>query len=132
MRYELMIAIRHLTSKRGRGLSLVSALAVAGVGLGVAALVGGFAVTAGFEDAFREKILGVTAHVLARPHSSARYDHQEIEKQLKRRIPELVGVSPTTYHKAVLSGAGGTVGGMVKSLIPEAAQRVLDGRADGG
>lgn len=125
MRYELFIAARHITSKKGRSLSLVTTLAIAGVALGVAALVGGLSITKGFEDAFRDKLLGVTAHIFARPYTSARYEASEIEEHIKRAVPEVVGVAPTTYHKTILSGPGGTTGGFIKGLDPERASRVL-------
>jgi lipoprotein-releasing system permease protein len=125
MRYEAYIALRHLVSRKGRSLSLVSLLAVMGVAIGVSALIGGLSITAGFEESFRDKLLGVTAHVFARPQSSIRYDAQEIETFMKARVPEVIAVSPTTYHKTILSGPGGTTGGFIKSLIPDSAERAL-------
>lgn len=126
MKYELLIAFKHLFSKKGRSLSLVSTLAISGVALGVAALIGGFSITAGFEEAFRDKLLGVSAHIFIRPYSSQRYDYQKMEKKLKEHFPNrVVGISPTTYHKTILSGVGGTTGGYLKSVIPEAGQKVL-------
>ncbi len=125
MRFELMLASRHLVSRKGRGLSLVATLAVIGVSIGVAALIGGASITAGFELAFQEKLLGVTAHVFARPYSSTRYDVAEMEETITSNVPEVIGVSPTTYHKAIFVGPGGTVGGFIKSLDPERAKSTL-------
>lgn len=125
MKFEVMLALRHLVSRRGRGLSLVAVLAVVGVAIGVAALIGGASITAGFERAFQDKLLGVTAHVFARPYSSARYDVAEVEKAILSQVPEVVGVSPTTYHKGIFVGPGGTVGGFIKSLDPQRARTVL-------
>lgn len=125
MKYELMLAMRHLFSKRGRGLSLVGTLAVAGVAIGVAALIGGAAITAGFEKAFQDKLLGVTAHLFARPYSSTRYPIDEVESAIKRSVPSVLGVSPTTYHKAIFVGPGGTVGGFIKSIEPARAKQTL-------
>lgn len=125
MKFEVMLALRHLVSRKGRGLSLVAILAVIGVAIGVAALIGGASITAGFELAFQEKLLGVTAHVFARPYSSTRYDVKEMEEAIMERVPEVIGVSPTTYHKAIFVGPGGSVGGFMKSLDPERAKKAL-------
>ncbi|MBM4291118.1 MAG: ABC transporter permease [Deltaproteobacteria bacterium] len=125
MRYELLIALRHVAARRGRSLSLVTGLAVAGVALGVAALIGGLSITSGFEEAFRDKLLGVTAHIFARPYTSARYDARELEEQVRARVPGVVALSPTTYHKTILSGPLSTVGGFVKGIEPAGAARVL-------
>ena len=68
MRYEVVIAMRHLRTRKKRTISIVTWLSVIGVALGVTALVGGFSVTTGFEHAFREKVLGVTSHVFVREY----------------------------------------------------------------
>ena len=125
MRYELLIALRHVAARRGRSLSLVTGLAVAGVALGVAALIGGLSITSGFEDAFRDKLLGVTAHIFARPYTSARYDAKELDAQVRAQVPGVLALSPTTYHKTILSGPLSTVGGFVKGIEPAGAARVL-------
>lgn len=125
MKFELMLALRHLISRRGRGLSLVAMLAVIGVSIGVAALIGGASITAGFERAFQEKLLGVTAHIFARPYSSTRYDVADIENAIMDEVPEVKGVSPTTYHKAIFVGPGGTIGGFIKGLDPERSKNVI-------
>ena len=90
MKYELLIAFKHLFSKKGRSLSLVSTLAISGVALGVAALIGGFSITAGFEEAFRDKLLGVSAHIFIRPYSSQRYDYKKLEHRLQAQFPKQV------------------------------------------
>lgn len=125
MRYELLIALRHVAARRGRSLSLVTALAVAGVSLGVAALIGGLSITSGFEEAFRDKLLGVTSHIFARPYTSARYDARALDAQVRAQVPDVIALSPTTYHKTILSGPRATVGGFVKGIEPEGAARVL-------
>ena len=125
MKFELLLALRHLVSRRGRGLSLVAILAVIGVAIGVAALIGGASITAGFERAFQDKLLGVTAHVFARPYSNTRYDVEEIETAIKAKVPQVLAVSPTTYHKAIFVGPGSTVGGFIKSIQPQRARKAL-------
>ena len=66
MKFEFGIAMRHLRAHKSRGLSLVAWLSLLGVATGVAALVGGFSVTSGFNVAFAERLLGMTAHVTVR------------------------------------------------------------------
>jgi lipoprotein-releasing system permease protein len=126
MRYEIFIAMKHLMSPKRQALSLVSTLAIAGVSLGVAALIGGFSITAGFEDAFKDKLLGVTAHIFARPYRPLKIETADFETQLKLDLKdEIKGVSATTYHKTIFSGPKSTTGGFIKSIIPEDASRVL-------
>ncbi|MDR2442576.1 MAG: ABC transporter permease [Deltaproteobacteria bacterium] len=64
MGFQREIAIRFLRAKKRRSLlSLISVLAVGGVGLGVAALIVVLAVLAGFETNLKNKLLGLSAHV---------------------------------------------------------------------
>ena len=72
MGYPLTLALRYLGSKKRASISVGSAFAVLGVALGVAALVTVMSVTGGFQEQFREKVLGVNAHVLVMKQSSPR------------------------------------------------------------
>src|SRR5262245_62870704 len=63
--FELLIGLRYLRAKGGRGfLSLLTLIAMAGMAIGVMALIVVLAVMSGFEDELRSKILGTTSHIL--------------------------------------------------------------------
>jgi lipoprotein-releasing system permease protein len=64
MNLEIFLARRYLSSHRGRGLSVITWIALAGVVVGVMSLVGVLAVMSGFDRDLREKILGNNAHIL--------------------------------------------------------------------
>jgi lipoprotein-releasing system permease protein len=126
MRYELLIALKHLLSPKRQALSLVSTLAISGVCLGVAALIGGFSITAGFETAFKDKLLGVTSHIFARPYRQINVTAHEFEAELQKNIPhQIKGVAATTYHKTIFSGPQSTIGGFIKGIYPEQVPKVL-------
>ena len=58
MRYELFISLRYLRAKRKQiFISLITILSMAGVGLGVMALVVVLSVMSGFEEDLKTKIL---------------------------------------------------------------------------
>lgn len=124
MGYESLIAIRHLLARSKRSLSVVTWLAVLGVALGVTALVGGFSVTTGFELAFRDKVLGVTAHVLVREYGLRFSDYRNVSDRLER-IDGVKASSPMTYNEGMFSGRDATAGGLVKGIIPKRASQVL-------
>ena len=64
MSYELFIATRYLKSKRRTGfISLISYLSIAGVAIGVAALIIVLSVMNGFETEVRDRIIGADAHI---------------------------------------------------------------------
>lgn len=124
MRYELTIAARHLRARKARSLSVVTWLSVIGVALGVCALVSGFSLTAGFEQAFREKVLGVTAHVFVREYGLRFTDYEAVEARI-RAVDGVRATSPMTFNEAMLSGAEGTAGAVVKGMFPAQAREVL-------
>ncbi len=65
MSFELFLALRYLKGNRHTmGGGLTSAIAVAGVAVGVAALVATLAVMTGFREDIRAKILGAQPHVM--------------------------------------------------------------------
>ena len=63
MGYPLTLAVRYLARRSERFVSMGTAFAILGVTLGVAALATVMSVTGGFQEQFREKVLGVNAHV---------------------------------------------------------------------
>ena len=124
VQYESLIATRHLKSRRSRSLSVVSWLAVGGVALGVTALVCGFSVTTGFEKAFQEKVMSVTAHVMVRQYGIQFRNYEPVQAQLAK-VPGVVASSPMTFNEAMFSAGGGTTGAIVKGIQPDNAAQVL-------
>ena len=104
---------------------MVTWLSVIGVVLGVVALVGGFSLTSGLEQAFREKILGMTAHVFVREYGLFFNRYREACQKIET-IPEVLGSSPISFNEGMATGPNGSAGVIVKGLIPERAQKVLD------
>ena len=125
MRYELSIAFRHLRGRKSRSLSVVTWLAITGVALGVTALVGGFSITSGFEDAFSEKVMGVTAHVFVREYGIDFTEYREVQKSIAP-VKGVRASSPMTFNEVMFSGKGGTAGAIVKGMLPEQAGAVLE------
>lgn len=125
MAFELLIAGRHLRARKKRSLSVVTWLAVIGVALGVAALVGGFSITSGFEHAFREKVLGITAHVYVREYGIRFTTWPQVMARIEG-VPGVRAAAPMTFNEAMLTGREGTAGVVVKGIDPARAERVLE------
>lgn len=65
MDWRLFVSIRYLTSKRKeRFISVISLISVAGVALGVAALIVVISVMSGFDNDLQLKIIGTNAHIV--------------------------------------------------------------------
>ena len=126
MPYEVFLAFRYLRSRRKRRLARATSIAaVLGICMGVAALIVAFALSNGFRDEMKDKILQGTAHL-----SIVRADGRPIENhaELARRLRELDGVvsaSATTYDGAIARGSKGTGYAVLRGIENEQANRWL-------
>ena len=123
MPYEIFLALRYLRSRRKRRLArATSVAAILGIAMGVAALIVAFALSNGFRDEMREKILQGTAHL-----SVVRADGRPIENssELATRLKQVNGVataSPTTYDGALARGSKGSGYAVIRGIDQETAQ----------
>src|SRR5215212_9331007 len=123
MPYEVFLAFRYLRSRNKRRLARATSIAaILGICMGVAALIVAFALSNGFRDEMREKILQGTAHL-----SVIRADGHAIENysELANRIKQLNGVvsaSATTYDGAFARGSKGSGYAVIRGIEKDAAQ----------
>ncbi len=104
MSYELFIALRYLRAKRRQAaVSVITGVAIAGITVGVAALLIALALATGFREEVQDKILGGTAHLnLLKPDNSGMADY----RVLTERISKVAGVkaaAATMYNQVLLS-----------------------------
>ena len=125
MPYELFLALRYLRSRRKRRLARATSIAaMLGICMGVAALIIAFALSNGFRDEMREKILQGTAHI-----SVVRADGRPIENypELGNRLREVEGVvsaSATTYDGAIARGPKGSGYAVIRGIENEGGQSI--------
>lgn len=104
MSFELFIALRYLRAKRRQAaVSVITGVAIAGITVGVAALLTALALATGFREEVQDKILGGTAHLnLLKPDNSGIEDYAT----LTERIGKVAGVkaaAATMYDQVLLS-----------------------------
>jgi lipoprotein-releasing system permease protein len=106
MPYEIFLAFRYLRSRHKRRLARATSIAaVLGICMGVAALIVAFALSAGFRDEMREKILQGTAHLsVLRADGRAIENYSELANRLQQ-INGVVSAAPTTYDGAIAYGS---------------------------
>jgi lipoprotein-releasing system permease protein len=116
--YELFIALRYLKgSRRALGGSLTSVIAVAGVTVGVAALIATLAVMTGFREDIRAKILGAQPHLLIQPSTDRGLPERDYSDRFEG-IGEAEAWSPYVMGQALARTEGGTQGVVVKGVDP--------------
>ena len=94
MRYELLVGLRYTRAKRrNHFISFISATSMAGIALGVAALIVVLSVMNGFQKELRARILGVASHVQISGADSRLADWQAAAK-IAEGEPQVVAAAP--------------------------------------
>lgn len=127
MSYELFIAFRYLKSKRKTGfISLISYISIAGVTIGVAALIIVLSVMNGFESEVRSRFIGVDAHVKVRTfHDKGVDDHVKIMQQIKD-TPHVVAMTPYVHKKGLIKSKTETTGLIIRGIDTQTINLVTD------
>jgi len=107
MPYELFIALRYLRAKRRQAaVSVITAIAVAGITLGVAALVIAQALITGFRADVQDKVLQGTAHLnLLKVDNGGIENYRDLVERV-RSAPGVSAASATIYAQVLLSAHG--------------------------
>ncbi|MGO8999483.1 MAG: ABC transporter permease [Polyangiaceae bacterium] len=126
MGYPLALAVRYLSSKKRAFVSVGTTFAILGVTLGVAALAIVMSVTGGFQEQFREKVLGVNAHVLVLKYSLDFREYREVMEKV-RGVKGVRGVAPFLINATMVThGDHTSTGVLLKGVDPALMGQVLD------
>ena len=123
--YSLQIGVRYLRSKKRATVSMITLISIIGVALGVAALLAVLSITTGFEKAFRDKVLGVNAHVLVLKYGREFRDYRDVLSTVGE-MPEVAGVAPFSINEMMLTKGERRSVVLVKGVTPEGVRTVLD------
>ncbi|MBW2276805.1 MAG: ABC transporter permease [Deltaproteobacteria bacterium] len=125
MVYPIFIGARYVRSKKKRSISAITAIAISGVALGVAALCVTISIATGFEDEFTRKVLGVNAHVLVMKYGIDFTEYREVMETVREQ-PEVKGVAPFVIQEMMISKGDHTAGVLLKGVDPDLLGTVLD------
>jgi len=111
MRFETFVALRYLaTSRRRAHVALIATFSVAGLAVGVAALVVSLALLSGFQDRIRRQMMDRTAHLRVSPARGARLEEAPRVRKVLQALPGIRRVSPAIEGRAWASDATGSTG----------------------
>ena len=124
MNFEWFIARRYLRAKRKQAfISLITFISIAGVTVGVMALIVVIAVMTGFENHLRTKILGINSHILVKNYEGAFGNMESVrQKVLEITIP----------RNDYLNGLLNMIRGKDRDITVTAATPLVYGRAVSG
>jgi lipoprotein-releasing system permease protein len=102
MRFELFLGLRYLKSKRRNFfISFITVISVAGVMVGVTALITVLAVMTGFDEELRDKVLGNRSHLTVERLGGPFEDYERIVDQIEEH-PEVAAAAPVITTEALL------------------------------
>ena len=115
--FEIFVALRLLRGvKRQRGfLSLSSFISMAGVAVGVMALIVVIGVMTGFTQELKQKILSVNAHILVLKQGGPFTSYQKEVAQIQA-VPGVLSATPFIYTQVMFSAPGNISVGVIRGL----------------
>jgi len=126
MTFELLVATRYLRAKRKQAvISLITFIAILGVGAGVGALVVGMAVSEGQREDIRNRLLGAQAHLSITGGPAGIPDYLELTKQIKQ-VDAVIGATPFSAREMAIRVESTLDFVMAKGIIPESETQVSD------
>ncbi|HEY1139182.1 MAG TPA: lipoprotein-releasing ABC transporter permease subunit [Lysobacter sp.] len=130
------IGLRYLRAKRRNGfISFISLASIAGIALGVTALITTLAVMSGFQREIRDRMLQMAAHATVSAYGEPLTDWQTAVNQAiaDKRV---AGAAPYIEKEALLSGARNQPA-MVRGVVPDQegkvsvlAEKMVQGKLD--
>jgi lipoprotein-releasing system permease protein len=126
VRYELLVGLRYTRAKRrNHFISFISLISMAGIALGVAALIVVLSVMNGFQHELRSRILSVVSHVqLGAP--GGRLEDWRSLADAARQHPRVREAAPFVNAQGMLTHGQGVRGAIVRGVLPELEDRVAD------
>lgn len=127
MSFEWFVALRYLRAKRKtRFISIITFISVAGVAVGVMALVVVLAVMNGFENEIHERIIGINAHVILLRFGNEPIVGYDALTERVEEHSEVLAAAPFTYTKGVIRGYGGADAAVIRGIDLPRESRVTD------
>jgi len=142
MNFECFIALRYLRAKRKQAfISLITLISIAGVAVGVMALIVVIAVMTGFENHLRTKILGINSHISVKNYEGTFGNMESIRQDVlevvlprnnifnlvrgKEGDAKVVAATPLVYIQALLSSGRAVSGAAIRGIEPDSIQEVF-------
>jgi len=125
MAFEYFIGSRYLRARQKQAfINLITVLSIAGVTVGVMALIVVIAVMTGFEADLKSRILGGQSHVIVLRHGGEFTDYHQV-MQAVEKIDGVVASTPFIYTQGMLRSKHGLSGVVIRGIDPETAGQVI-------
>ncbi len=123
--FEWFISSRYLRARhKQKFISLISLISVAGITMGVMALIVVLAVYSGFTNGLRDQILGINSHIIVQRLGS-NINEYELTRDRIMTVDGVTGATPYLYAQTLLSGTRGGTGVVLRGVDPATARGVI-------
>jgi len=127
--FEWLVGIRYTRAGKRSGrnsfISFISLISMAGIGLGVAALIVVLSVMNGFQKEVRDRMLSVLSHIEVFDASGAMHDWQAVAQQTFQN-KAVLGAAPYVSAQAMMTRDDNVRGVAVRGVLPEQEPKVSD------
>jgi lipoprotein-releasing system permease protein len=129
MPFEWLVGIRYTRAGRRSGrnsfISFISLISMAGIGLGVAALIVVLSVMNGFQKEVRDRMLSVLSHIEVFDASGSMPDWQMTAKEAFQ-LPQVKGAAPYVAAQAMMVRDDTVRGVVIRGVLPQEEPKVSD------
>jgi lipoprotein-releasing system permease protein len=126
--YEVAVGLRYTRARRGSGrnsfISFIALTSMAGIALGVAALIVVLSVMNGFQDELRNRILSVASHIEIRGLPTL--DDEAAVARAALANPHVKAAAPYVTGQAMLSAGAVNRGALIRGIDPAKEETVAD------
>ena len=125
MSFEFYIGGRYLRAKQKQAfVSLITILSIAGVMVGVMALIVVIAVMTGFDADLKARILGGQSQIMLMRHRGGFKDYREVTAAVEK-TKGVVAATPFIVTQGMLRSKSGAAGAVIRGIDPSTAGRVM-------
>lgn len=123
--FEWFISSRYLRARhKQKFISLISLISVAGITMGVMALIVVLAVYSGFTNGLRDQILGINSHIIVQRLGGQISEYELIRDRIMT-VDGVTGATPYLYAQTLLSASRGGTGVVLRGVDPATARGVI-------
>jgi lipoprotein-releasing system permease protein len=127
MPYEFFIGLRYLKAKRKQFfISIITTISIAGVFLGVMALIIVLAVMNGFETDIKEKILGTYSHIILLKYGGKGISNYPALVEKVKGYERVISATPFIYNQVMLTSKTNVSGVVIRGIDPDSAVEVTN------
>lgn len=123
--FEWFISFRYLRARhKQKFISLISLISVAGITVGVMALIVVLAVYSGFTNGLRDQILGINSHIIVQRVGGIIPEYTLARDRIMT-LNNVTGATPYLYAQTLLSSSKGGTGVILRGIDANTAQGVI-------